>query len=195
MHEKGANKRDDFLDAFRIDKGRRVLAGMLTQSSSKYFMTVDDDDFVHRDLTRFVGQNAGAPGWKIDRGYLWNDGGKLLFQHDEFNHVCGTSLVIRTDLFNLPATESEADPAFVSQMLGSHQNVDKLLAARGTPLESLPFRGAIYRVGHAGSHSRMPGFLKSYVMTNGWYRYPRTFLRRLAKVRLLNGRSRADFFG
>jgi hypothetical protein len=47
MHELGkSGNMEDFYDAFRADKGRRVLKGMLRARGSRFFMIVDDDDFV-----------------------------------------------------------------------------------------------------------------------------------------------------
>ncbi len=53
LHEQGNADKQSFYDAFRIDKGRRVLAGMLRAKPSDYFMIVDDDDFVSNRLSRF----------------------------------------------------------------------------------------------------------------------------------------------
>ncbi|MGO7733622.1 hypothetical protein ACC704_37035, partial [Rhizobium johnstonii] len=43
LHELGKGSKEDLLDAFRADKGRRVLSGMLTARDSRFFMIVDDD--------------------------------------------------------------------------------------------------------------------------------------------------------
>ena len=68
--------RDEFYDAFRTDKGKRVLAGMLFASDTDYFMIVDDDDddFVYRELCEFVTKNSRGNGWYFKNGYVW--GGK-----------------------------------------------------------------------------------------------------------------------
>ena len=41
----------------------------------------------------------------------------------------------------------------VKDMLGSHRRIRDILKSKGVPLQPLPFRGAVYRVGNAGSHS------------------------------------------
>lgn len=195
LHGKGEASRDAFLDAFRIDKGRRVLAGMLRVPDTRYYMVVDDDDFVHRDLVRFVKDHAGGAGWKIDRGYGWTDGGRWLIELDDFNHKCGTSLIIRSDIYALPRRAEEADRAFVMEMLGSHHGVDRLLEERRTPLATLPFRGAVYRVGNPGSHSRTPGIVRRYLFAPGWRRNPLLLLRHAAGLRPLDAARRRMFFG
>lgn len=195
MHEMGTSGRDAFLDAFRIDKGHRVLAGMLAARDSRYFMIVDDDDFVSRRLARHVALFDGGPGWVLRHGYAWTDGGRLLYAHDDFNHICGTSLIIRSDIYALPASAQDADPQFVTDMLGSHHGVNALLAHRGKPLAPLPFRGAIYRVGHAGSHSRTPGIVRRFVLRGRWHRHPLALARNTTRLRPLNRHLRCEFFG
>ena len=102
LHEIDKANIEDVYDAFRADKGRRVLMGMLAAHNSRFFMIVDDDDLVSARIVQYVAENPDANGWTIDRGYIWDDGGKLLFEYDEFNHLCGTSLIVRSDLYGLP---------------------------------------------------------------------------------------------
>lgn len=195
LHEQGDASREDFHEAFRIDKGRRVLRGMLRARESRYFMIVDDDDFVSRRIVRFVSEDVGAYGWKIDHGYVWDDGGRLLFESDAFNHLCGTSLIVRADLYGAPQRFEDAPPDWIKSMLGSHVKIAGILAERGTPLTPLPFRGAVYRVGHPGSHSRAPSLVRKYIWNRDSIRRPGEALRNVAKVRFVSESIRREFFG
>lgn len=56
---------DRFWDALRLDKGRRVLAGMLHAGNMGHAMVVDYDDLVSKRLTSFVAENQTANGWYI----------------------------------------------------------------------------------------------------------------------------------
>ncbi len=98
-----------FRNSFRLDKGRRVLAGILQADRTGYVMVVDDDDFVNCRLTSFVAGHLGENGWYVLDGYIWGDGGKLICKCADFSKVCGTSHIIRADLFKLPAS-AEAEP-------------------------------------------------------------------------------------
>lgn len=195
MHERGGGCIEDFRDAFRADKGRRVLQGMLGAPDSGFFMIVDDDDFVSARIVQFVAEQPDANGWMIDRGYLWDDGGKLLLGHDDFNHVCGTSLIIRSDLYGLPDRFEHASLDWIKSMLGSHHRIADILAARGTPLAKLPFRGAVYRVAHSGSHSRTPSLLASYFMSWRALKRPRRMFRYARKLRVVGNIEKREFFG
>ncbi|MGO8609091.1 galactosyl transferase, partial [Rhizobium johnstonii] len=66
LHALGKGRKEDFLDAFRADKGRRVLSGMLTAMDSRFFMIVDDDDFVSSRIVQHAYENRDANGWTID---------------------------------------------------------------------------------------------------------------------------------
>ncbi len=195
LHDKGAQPHEVFLDAFRFDKGRRVLKGMLRARESRFFMIVDDDDFVSNRLTAFVASQRDANGWTVDRGYVWGDGGGVMYAHDDFNHVCGTSLIIRADHYGLPERYEDASPEYVKSMLGGHYSVGRLMAERGTPLASLPFRGAVYRVAQAGSHSQTPTIWRKYFFSADVLRHPKGFLRNLLRLRRVGGQARREFFG
>ena len=115
--------------------------------------------------------------------------------YDDFANYCGTSLIIQSRLYDLPATLEAADIDYVKSMLGSHVRIGNILAERGTPLEALPFRGAIYRVGHSGAHSKSSGLLATYFFNARALRRPRQLLRNLRRVRPLDRGLRNEFFG
>ena len=195
MHERGKVSMEDLYDAFRADKGRRVLMGMLRARDSRFFMIVDDDDFVSARIVQHVSENPDANGWTIDHGYVWDDGGKLLLGYDDFNHLCGTSLIIRSDLYGLPERFEAASLDWIKSMLGSHVRIADILAERGTPLATLPFRGAVYRVAHGGSHSKTPSLLTKYFLSWEALKRPRRMLRNARKLRLVGETARREFFG
>lgn len=195
LHEIDKADIEAVYDAFRADKGRRVLAGMLAARDSRFFMIVDDDDFVSARIVEHVSQNPDTNGWTIDRGYIWDDGGSLLLGYDEFNHLCGTSLIVRSDLYGLPERFEDASLDWIKSMLGSHVRIADILAGRGTPLSTLPFRGAVYRVAHGGSHSKAPSLVRKYFLSGEALRRPRRLLRNLGRLRLVGEEARREFFG
>src|SRR5690606_18688753 len=145
---------EQFLEAVRLDKGRRILAGMIDAGATDYLMVSDDDDLISNELTGFVSKHRGQNGWVFRNGYIWSPGSRLLYRHPDFSMVCGTSHIVRTDLFELPQSFEEASEEYIKSMLGSHIFITKHLVQKGTPLVPLPFVGAIYRTGHVSAHSR-----------------------------------------
>jgi hypothetical protein len=194
LHDLGAGDKEAMYEAFRLDKGRRVLSGMIAAGQTGYFMIVDDDDFVSRDIVAHAARNYGANGWTIENGFIWSEGGRLAFLHSHFATFCGTSHVIRSDLYSVPASVAEADEDYIKTMLGSHVRIEAILEAQGFALEPLPFPGAIYRVGHAGAHSKSRGMIRNFVINKSTLRSPALLLNNVSKLRFVS-RSLADAFG
>lgn len=195
MHEQQGSDKEAFYDAVRLDKGRRVLKGMLHVRDTAFYMVVDDDDFVSNALVDYVSRNVMANGWKINEGYVWGDGGKLLYVHHDFTNFCGTSLIIRSDLYSLPDSFEEASNEYIKTMLGSHVKIAKILADKGTFLASLPFRGAVYRIGHAGAHSKSPKIINLYYFNKHLILRPLKLIRNLFNLRFVNTSFRKQYFG
>lgn len=195
MHELGKGPRDTVLEAFRFDKGRRVLSGMLHAGSTRLFMIVDDDDLVSAEITAHAATQPDANGWFVNRGYLWNDGGRWFFKVDGFDRRCGTSLIIRSDLYELPDSLETASEEWIKDTLGSHIRIKQGLAAKGTPLEELPFRGAAYRIGSASSHSRTAGIWRQKFLHRNALTRPRNLLGNISRLRPIGRGLRAEFFG
>jgi hypothetical protein len=195
MFEQGDNDREVFLDSCRLDKGRRVLAGILQADRDGYCMVVDDDDFVSCRLTSFAAGRPGANGWYLQKGYIWRDGGKLIYEYADFWKFCGTSHMVRTALYELPGSFADADPDHIRKIFGSHVFLRDYLQARGTPLEPLPFAGAMYRIGHAGAHSKSRGLVRQVFLKREILKNPLQLAQRLSRLRLLDTEVRQQFWG
>jgi hypothetical protein len=195
MVEQGDNDLETFRDSFRLDKGRRVLAGILETDRTGYLMIVDDDDFVSCRLTGFVAAHLGESGWYVRDGYVWRDGGRLIYKYADFSKFCGTSHIIKAALYELPASVGAADPDYLRKIFGSHIHIREYLEERGERLEPLPFAGAIYRIGHAGAHSKSPGLIKQFFFKRELLRNPFKLVDRFARLRLLGAHVRRQFWG
>ena len=177
-----------------MDKGKRVLAGLLQAKASGHVMFVDDDDLVSNRLAEFVEGTPNANGWYVGRGYVWLDGSSLFYENREFSGLCGTCHIVRADLLRIPESLEAASDTYIKRMLGSHIMIEKILESDGTSLLPLPFIGAVYRVGHSEAASRIwfPGL--------SWYWTPRVvyalkYLRRIMSIRYISVALRQEFFG
>ncbi len=195
QHERGSASLEVFYDRVRLDKGRRILAGLLQAKDSGFVMVVDDDDFVSRKLTEFASTRPAANGWVVRNGFVWDDGGSILYRHADFSALCGSSHIVRTDLYRIPSQAEDASETYIKQMLGSHRFIEAHLAETGTPLENLPFPGAIYRVGHSPSHSKSSRILPGFVFNRRNLLRPHAVARHLARLRVLSSAIRDEFFG
>ncbi len=194
QYEIGKAALENVYEAVRLDKGQRILAGLLETKPQGHVMLVDDDDFVSNRLAGFVAQNSTGNGWFIKNGYIWSPGGHLLLRNHSFSQLCGTSHIVRSDLLSLPERSGGDVAAFVKRMFGSHIFIASHLEATGRPLEPLPFYGAVYRVGHEGAHSNSPTVRQTLV--NGLTpRRPLRAIRQLARLGWLTERLKREFFG
>ena len=194
LHEQGGAAKETFYDAFRLDKGRRVLSGMMAARDSAYFMIVDDDDFVSRHLVSYVGANKGQIGWQITDGYIWEEGAVMVFLHEDFSRICGTSHIIRNDIYDLPESFAAASEEYMKFMFGSHVALPGKLKQAGTPLPALPFPGAVYRIGHAGAHSKSSGLMAQVFSRENRDRTWLQSVLRLSRIRLLTPSLHREFF-
>jgi hypothetical protein len=194
LHEQGNAERELFYEAIRADKGRRILAGMLHAKRTGHIMIVDDDDFVSCKLASYVEANAKANGWYVDRGYLWEEGGGLLYLLSNFHRLCGSSHIVRSDLYEIPSHFDEASETYIRRMLGSHVFIEGYLASNGNPLHPLPFPGAVYRIGHAGSHSKSKG-IRGQLINRRLLKHPVRFLLNLWRLSWISADFREEFFG
>jgi len=181
-------------EAFRLDKGRRVFAGMLSAGEMRHVMVVDHDDLVSRRLTSFVAAHPFANGWYLRDGLIWRGGSRLLYRFRDFSRLCGTSHIIRSDLYNLPTGLESVDPTYILRMFGSHTFLKDALDVAGTPLAPLPFVGAVYKTEHAESFLKFGGISKFFLGERAFLN-PRKLYRRLRRLRIKTHRVEVEFFG
>lgn len=195
QHEVSEHGHLTALEAVRRDKGRRVLAGIEAAGRPPFVMVLDDDDFVSRRLARFVAEAPEAHGWVVERGYIWPDGRGWCIGTTQFWRQCGSSIILRTALLDLPERAEEAPDHIVHNILGEHVWTTDHFAKAGTPLGAVPFPGAVYRLGHANTHSPVPRALRRYVFNRTILSTPVKNLSTLTRLRPLGRRIRDEFFG
>jgi hypothetical protein len=158
-------------EAILRDKGTKLAVGVLAarRHPATHIMPFDADDFVSRRLAGFVNNHPTATGWYLPKGHAYYERRGLTRHLDNFHERCGTSFVIRQDLYgpaDLPVTATQ-DALYdgfgefvVRELLGSHRVALKHLRATGTPLQPLPFRGAAYTLetGENWSGDGLAGF-------------------------------------
>ncbi len=117
------------------DKAKKVLTGLAyaEKFQPSHIMVVDADDCVSKYLTELVNQHPQCDGWYFKKGYVYEEGSKLVYLNTKnFNQSCGTSIIIKYSLYHL---------LFPNENYYDHHNH---LLKDGTLLEELPFIGAIY---------------------------------------------------
>lgn len=194
LYQRDGITKKTFYEAVRLDKGSRVLSGMLAIRDTHYYMVVDDDDLISNRLVDFIATQTQTQtsGWKVTEGYIWGDGGKFLLLNREFHYLCGTSLIIRADLYNLPETIDQISEDEIRTVFGSHIKVIEHFLEKGITLKPFPFRATIYRVGYGGSHSLSPKFFK-FIFNKKILLKPHQFILNVLSLRLLTDRIKKEF--
>jgi hypothetical protein len=130
------------------DKEKKLAVGLLAarELQPTHIMPVDADDCISKRLVSFVAQNPQSNGWYIDIGYEYQEGSrKIMVRKENFYKLCGTCNIINYRLFSLPDKVLGDEPLTGhDNFLEGHPSAKISLAARGTPIEPLPFPGAIY---------------------------------------------------
>ncbi len=135
------------LNAKLLDQAQKSLVGLIhaKELQASHTMLVDADDCVSKQLAEFVNQNYQANGWYINQGYVYKEGGKLIYhKKNAFNKSCGTCRIIRYDLNDLPEKNEYASQALLDYII-NHKKTETMNA---TLLEPLPFEGAVYTIGN-----------------------------------------------
>lgn len=160
------------MEALRIDRGSKYLIGL--QHSQYYqpshIMFFDADDYVSNRLAEFVANNQTQNGWFFKQGYLYDRSINTLGILDNFYMYCGSSHIIRFDLYSLPErlpqnpSQKEilefVEEYYLLYILGSHRWTSTYFAEKDKSLQFLPFLGVIYHIGHGENHTAQSGILK-----------------------------------
>lgn len=135
------------LESKDFDRERKVLRGLnyARQLGASHVMIVDADDCVSKHLAEFVSDRLQENGWLIRRGYWYKDGSKYIkIMRKGFDRYCGTSTIIKTDLYNLPEQFTEEELTWHIYKYYRHREIKNTLEKRGKILDTLPFAGAVY---------------------------------------------------
>jgi hypothetical protein len=167
------------------DKWRKLKRGLIAARSfaAAHVMFTDADDCVHRDLAAVVAREPASAGWFFATGYMHEAGTRWLWRRREFHRFCGTSAMVRCEVADFPETMDDPTDSFRMLTYG-HTAVHDFMLQRGTPLQGLPFAGAVYEVGTGENHS---GF-----SLNDW-KGKKIFLNKLFNSRPLTAGMRQTF--
>lgn len=153
----------------RLDRGTKYTLGLRNVEKRKckqnhYVMFVDADDFIHRDLAKYI-NNSNKDLLKVDRGIKL--GTKNTFDYmNNFSARCGTSNIIKIELLTQeinfdgvsrnPKREQiikTTNNFFLKMIIGSHNWSFKYFQDKGYTGDEIPFLAAVYNCSHEEQHS------------------------------------------
>ena len=124
----------------RADKARKLMRGFehARTLGASHVMAVDADDCVSRRTAEVVESSPQTAGWLLRKGYLWREGSRIAYlNRKNFNHSCGSSVIVRTDLFHHLFADEPPRYSFEEPTLPV-----------GHGFVSFPFAGAVYCIFH-----------------------------------------------
>lgn len=148
---------------FVWDKGTKIGVGLIAAARYEptHAMIFDADDFVHRDLARFVSDRGAERGWYVDTGWMYSRVRGVYIEQRNFHRACGTSLIVPFSAYGTPsldvnATQDQISEAFgerLPRVLGAHRDAVEWFSEQGVDMSPLPFEGAVYHVDTGENHS------------------------------------------
>jgi hypothetical protein len=167
------------------DKWNKLKVGLVAarQLAPAHVMFVDADDCVHRDLAALAATHPDANGWSMKTGYFHDEGSHWLYKKSNFASYCGTSAMIRLTPSDFPKSESEPSDSYF-MLANGHGVIEQYMRSRGTPVQPLPFIGAVY-VTNTGEND-------SGIRMSGW-QGKRHMLEKLRTARPLTSKVRSVF--
>ncbi len=142
------------------DKIRKIITGLIEAKKYQpsHIMVVNADDCVSKHIVNFVSQNNSSSGWFINSGYEYHEGRKSIYlRKNHFHQFCGTSSIIRFDLFHLPPNliPKNIKDDDLGLYYGHHKKMYQFVLKKGGTLAPLTFPGAVYIIGTGENQSQI----------------------------------------
>jgi hypothetical protein len=168
------------------DKWKKLAIGMVRAGELKpdFIMFLDADDLVSNRLSQYVNQHKTANGWMLKHGYTYQFRSNWVDFNDCFH--CGSDSIVSSKLINFPQDLSEQSIRNCIVLRWGHTIIGEKLAEQGTPLEPLPFLGAMQVVNYGDNDSSL------YTSQQTWYGL-RHFLGKVRRTRRLGPRLKHEF--
>ena len=145
-------------DQRRRDKRRKRwrIATEVHKRGGGYYMYLDADDLVHKDLVAYVRSDNNEVGYLITHGYALDYANRRIAPipgawRKQFNEVCGSSGIVYMLPEDLPTEPYPSEPNLdlLYFQISNHTRFATMAMREGKQLAPLPFPGGIYTLNHA----------------------------------------------
>jgi hypothetical protein len=135
-------------DPLQLDKWTKLAHGLVAAAelAPDFVMLMDADDLVSNRLSAFANLNRQSNGWIFKTGYYWSYGSRFARLSNDFN--CGTNAIVNSRYVRFPKTVDERSRLDCIILKNGHMTIEAAMRQQGTPLDPLPFPGAIWVADH-----------------------------------------------
>src|SRR5690606_8310594 len=86
-----------------LDKNRKLALGLksLSLSNVDYYMVLDADDLLHRDLVKFALDIKDPNGYILNEGYEYFIKQNKIIQRSDMANICGSTTIIHKQHISL----------------------------------------------------------------------------------------------
>ncbi|TYQ26949.1 glycosyltransferase family 2 protein [Pseudanabaena sp. UWO311] len=161
------------------DRSLKVWYGLnyAKKYQPSHVMIVDADDLINCNIADFVSKHTESNGWYVEKGYEYREGSNSIYlMRSKFQDKCGTCNIVRYNLLDKYINFDISDVKGFQFL--HHQSVLHLMNNNSTPLEKLPFEGAIYVIGHT-ENMWLPAFKINMLKQS---KFKELFLFRLRQI-------------
>jgi hypothetical protein len=133
---------------YMFDKSKKITYGckIAKNDGCSYIMAIDSDDLISNKIAAFVNSQGNLKsGWVVERGYVYVEGSAFLIKQKFFQHVNGSTHIVRADLVPIP--DFNDNRLFNFNFFESHGYLRlRVQQFFKEDLEVLPFYGTVYTV-------------------------------------------------
>lgn len=171
-----------------MDKSRKITLGckVAKELGCTYLMAVDSDDMISNKIAEYVNQNLNTKiaGWRISKGYLYNEGSRFIIKNDRIWAMNGSTHIIREDLIEIPNFESDFK-LFSYNLFQQHPyTFQRITDFRNEKLSDFPFFGTVYLI-HNFNYSQIDKILSANKM--------KQFVKLLLRGKFLSQKIKEEF--
>lgn len=150
--------KEKFFMARFYDKAKKVTYGckQAKEDGCLYLMNVDADDLISNKILEFVNHNNNngiIDGWYIPKGYVWENGSRIIIRQKQMQNFNGSTHIIREDIVKIPDFSSSDWLDY--NLFASHGWIlSRLKQYMGKVLQPISFPAVIYVV-HESNDSKI----------------------------------------
>ncbi len=143
----------------KYSKVKSCLRSAFSDPEARWWMIVDADDLVHRDIAAYALEHDGLypGGHTVTKGYGWAAGTDFFRELGGFHKTCGTCNTVRLSDEDREIWAATRDlHAFERKkhwLFAGHASVFQRLRNRGDNTAKFPFRAAVYTTATGANYS------------------------------------------